>query len=532
MILKKPYAFLIKNFRIIHIIIFTLMLYISSCFNNIPSFYRNYSSNNFYDYNIAKNYLPTLGFISIIIILFAFATLIYLMNKKKKPYNLYIFSIIYYFIIIIGMFIAYENINTLYDATLTQKISRTFRDVYLILSLPQYYFLIMYLLRGIGFDIKKFNFSKDLEELEIKSDDNEEFEFIVGNETYLIKRKIHRIYREIIYYYKENAFFINIAGATIGAILIVTLFLNVSSNLKRYHIGSTLNADKFIYKLNNAYVTENDYKGNRIKANAKYIIIDLTITNKSAFTLKEEDIYILYGNNRAIHKKNLSETFSDIGKVYKGEPIPNSPTKYLFVFEIPKHTNVNHLKMLTFKGYENKDGIQTHAYREYVFKAKKIDKKLPEIISNLNNIYPLGTNLYGNSNIKIKNIEIKDKYEYNYEKCYNENYCETLTDIINPINKNNNQLLIIDYELNIDKSSLLGYITENQSLIINKFSKISYNLKEEQIIQNIYGQIYESLPNKIFYDIPKKINNNKPKYFIIKSRENNYIYQMWLTRKK
>ena len=125
------------------------------------------------------------------------------MNKKKKPIKLYIFSIIYYVILIISMLFIYNVINTLYEATLTQKLSRFYRDIFFILNLPHYYFLVMYIIRGIGFDIKKFNFSKDLQELEINAEDNEEFEFVLGTEGYLVKRKIHRIYREIIYYYKE-----------------------------------------------------------------------------------------------------------------------------------------------------------------------------------------------------------------------------------------------------------------------------------------------------------------------------------------
>ena len=204
MILKKPYAFLIKNFKIIHIIIFLLALYVNNYYIKISSFFRNYSSNNFYDYNIAKDYLPIFSFIAIILLISFISIMLYLMNKKKKPIKLYIFSIIYYVTLLISMLFIYNVINTLYEATLTQKLSRFYRDIFFILNLPHYYFLVMYLIRWIGFDIKKFNFSKDLQELEINAEDNEEFEFVLGTEGYLVKRKIHRLYREIIYYYKEN----------------------------------------------------------------------------------------------------------------------------------------------------------------------------------------------------------------------------------------------------------------------------------------------------------------------------------------
>ncbi|MDD2505678.1 MAG: hypothetical protein PHF21_05395, partial [Bacilli bacterium] len=74
--------------------------------------------------------------------------------------------------------IALGVMNSIGEASLTQRSSLAYRDFFIILSLPQYYFLIMSIIRGIGFDVRKFNFTKDLEELEIKSEDDEEFEFV------------------------------------------------------------------------------------------------------------------------------------------------------------------------------------------------------------------------------------------------------------------------------------------------------------------------------------------------------------------
>ena len=303
MILKKPYAFLIKYFKIIHIIIFLLALVINNYYVKIYKFFKNYSSSNFYDYNIAKDYLPTISFIAVIFLIGFLSIMFYLMEKKKKPTKLYIFSIIYYIVLLISMLFIYNKINTLYEATLTQRASRLYRDVYFIFNLPHYYFLFMYLVRGIGFDIKKFNFSKDMQELEIKAEDNEEFEFEFGKDNYLIKRKIHRLYREIIIYYKENKFLINIVGGTIISIILVTALINTSITIHKYHIGSSLTADKFVYKLNNAYVTSYDYKNKQISNDNKYIILDMTLTNKGTYELKPEEMYIMYnGNQEAIYK--------------------------------------------------------------------------------------------------------------------------------------------------------------------------------------------------------------------------------------
>ena len=47
MIFKKPYGFLIKNFRIIHIIITLLTIYIAINTRNILSFFRRFISNGY-----------------------------------------------------------------------------------------------------------------------------------------------------------------------------------------------------------------------------------------------------------------------------------------------------------------------------------------------------------------------------------------------------------------------------------------------------------------------------------------------------
>lgn len=526
MVLKKPYAFLIKNFKIIHILLFIFAMYVNNYYSKISSFYRNYSSTIFYDIGEASNYLPTLVFVSVTVMISVLIVIIYLMRNKKKPFSLYILSIVYYIVIIISMFFAYNQINTLFEATIDQTTSRLYRDIYLIIGLPQYYFIIMYLLRGIGFDIKKFNFNKDLEELEIKTEDNEEFEFIIGNDSYIIKRKLHRLLREIYYIYKENQLIMNAVAGTVSSIIIILIMISISSSIHRYHMGSTLNAEMFTIKLNKAYITNYDYTGKEISSDKKYLLLDMTITNKGENELRYSDLYIKYGNNKqSILNYGFVDSFSDIGPIYKGDIIKNEPTNLIFVYEVPSNTSRRNLLLSVFKGYKKtKNGI-VKDYREFKFTATNIDSTIDSTNSEINKNIELGNKLYGYSSLNIKNIEIKDKYEYSYNKCNSENVCESLTDIIIPRNQIVNSLLIIDYTLTIDNNSLLSkHNNSSDKTILNKFSKILYTKNNKEQSKSIYGNTYENLPNKILYEIPKSAKENLK--FNIKTRENNYIYNI------
>ena len=59
MIIKKPYAFLIKYFKLIHIILFFSMVYLIFKTRSIQIFFTNYASSGTYTYidNMAYNYI-------------------------------------------------------------------------------------------------------------------------------------------------------------------------------------------------------------------------------------------------------------------------------------------------------------------------------------------------------------------------------------------------------------------------------------------------------------------------------------------
>ena len=337
MVLKKPYAFLIKYFKIIHIICMAIITYNAYNFQKIVNFFSNYKSTSVSNILPASNYISIVFILSCILLISYFIMIFLLMQKKDKPSRYYLLGSIYYFILFIAIIYAYNTINELVEITIDQRTSRALRDIYLIFSLPNYYFLIMSFIRGLGFDIKKFNFNKDLVELEIKTEDSEEFEFILGNESYKIKRKIRRYLRELKYYILENKFILSIILGIIIIFIFISLFLNRTVINKIYHIGDTINTKNYTIKLNNAYITANDASGNIIKENKKYVILNATIRSNNNKALLPEYIYISLGKHKISNfKTTLSDSFSDIGISYKNDKLTNEFANYIFVFEVDK----------------------------------------------------------------------------------------------------------------------------------------------------------------------------------------------------
>ena len=107
MILKKPYAFLIKHFKIIHLILLVITSYIAYRFNKILDFFSSYNKSSILvPENAAHNYISFILFIAIIIVIIFGIIMYRLMKKKHKPSSFYLATIIYYILLFIGVIIS------------------------------------------------------------------------------------------------------------------------------------------------------------------------------------------------------------------------------------------------------------------------------------------------------------------------------------------------------------------------------------------------------------------------------------------
>ena len=85
MIIRKPYAFLIKYFKIIHIIVFILLTFSLFKLRNIYLFFKNYLITGTYLYtdNMASSYVGILLIISMIFLIGIFLSVFLLMFQRR-----------------------------------------------------------------------------------------------------------------------------------------------------------------------------------------------------------------------------------------------------------------------------------------------------------------------------------------------------------------------------------------------------------------------------------------------------------------
>lgn len=528
MILKKPYAFLIKYFKLIHLILMLLIIFFSTKFSKILSFFNGYvKGSTSISENASSIYISSILYIVLFIIL-AFSILMYLlMTKKQKPNKLYLYLFIYYIILFFSIIYAGNLINSLADATLSQQESRAYRDIYLILSMPNYLFIILSFIRGIGFDVKKFNFGKDLSELEISSEDSEEFEIALENDNYKAKRRIRRTIRELKYYILENRFIFTVICGLLLLVSIVLIGLKIFVTDASSSIGQTINANGFSYTLNKAYETKLNYRGNKIKKEKKYIILDMNITNNlTVRNVKSEYMYLSYDNQKAYFKTSNKNNFSDLGVVYSDDDITQGKTiNKLLVFEIPDNVEEDKYTLYIYDQTKyNKDG-EEYIYKKYTFTPERPDGKLDEEEKKLNEEIKLGEKLFGNSFITIEAANISGAYEYKYNDCPYNGSCIEKIDVELPSDPVNKKLLIIRYKLVKDPKSLFLKNNDINSLF-NKYMNISYKNNDKVTEISADARINSKIDNIIILEVPQSVENYKDVNLVYKTRYNKYLINL------
>ena len=102
MIFRKPYAFLIKNFRLIHFMVAFLMSYVTFKTYHLLNFFNAYIQRGYFRHEgqLPSTYVPFHIFVLVIIITAIMTVIFLLMRVKNKPRLYYLVTIIFYLVII------------------------------------------------------------------------------------------------------------------------------------------------------------------------------------------------------------------------------------------------------------------------------------------------------------------------------------------------------------------------------------------------------------------------------------------------
>ena len=477
MILRKPYAFFIKHFKLFHIIMTLLLGYLILKVAAVNNFFNNYMQAK--EIVIGKDLVDPLFSVFIYItaylfILTSFCVLVLMIYKRKNPFY-YLFQILLGIAFIVFIGVAKTTIGTMETEIVTLRTIRLVRDFLTLLMLFGTIFLILNFVRSIGFSVRKFDFEEGFDGLNINEEDNEEFELDISIDSNEYRRKLRRRLRNFKYFYRERKFIIDFSILFVVLISIfVTSFL--MGNFKKYHNEKDIfTTSQHIMEIKESYLIKDDYKDN-IAENSKFIILKLNIKNSytSNRTFRVASSQIYSGKNKYYHDRDYINNFTDLGIVYDDQKLSDDAKDYLLVYKLDINDNTDDL---IFK-YND---INTD--KDYLVKLNPIDLKENMQIKD----YKLGETLKINDNfngeIIIKNYDIKSNFKVDYKFCVTDSECFNSSEYLYPslTGRNNKALLKINGSLEYKKGSISG-VTNLSDLII-KFASIDYEIKDQKFSQ-------------------------------------------------
>ena len=506
MILRKPYAFIIKHFRIIHLLLLLPMLYLVFKTKAIITFLGSYINNGYalssdiVLESLTSKYINVFMFLAVIIILGVIVLLAFILQNKNKPTKFYNVSIVYYVVLLIALTGCFSILELIKADMLDNSLARIARDLAIVVHYSQYIFIIFTIIRGVGFDVKRFDFKSDLEDLQISSEDNEEFEFLVGKDTYKTKRTIRRFFRELKYYYQENKFIFTVIFLILIVVLGSFIYMNKQVKEKVYKETETLSFGNLYLTINDSYVSYVSLSGQNIESNKAYIILQLKVANR----YRENQIFnygnlqLVSNNKRITPNLSLGNYFIDLGSPFKTNQVSgNSEFDGILVYEIDKKDVSSSYNLETYYAYDStakENSIKNHTIKinpSIISDSIQTNSVNPGALVNLD-----GTHL-GKTNFTLKNYELMNRYTYDINGVTNEIYIDLIQD-------SNKTLMIIDYDLTLDETSDYMKSNKNYQTFFEDFMHLEYKVDNKNYKSDIELINPSNYSDKLIF----KVNNN------------------------
>ena len=530
MILRKPYAFLIRNFKLIHIILTILMILFFIKMRNIAGFLNGYVDENLFNQTlgVVSKYIGIWAFLLPIMIITILAVVMSLLKMKNKPVRFYWISIIAYIIEFIVMIIAYSIFNDIQLGQVSANFTSIFSELFDAISYLTLPFTIIALIRGVGFNVKQFNFKKDLIELDISDEDSEEFEVEVEFDTEDFKAKINRKLRFFKYVYLENKLvFISLGVISVIAI-IAGIFIYFASQERIYNEKEVFKTPSLNLRVENSYKTKFGSNGSTIRKDKFYVIVDLTVVNTTdnEVSLPYKYIYLRVGDTKKYAPTdNYRDEFTEFGlRFISTDKIkPKEKRQVVLVYELDLEYEKSLLRFEYVLKRAANDDDKIFEYLKVDLKPKEFKEVEKVSESNLGDKLQFKNSLIEGTEIQIDEVEISKRFNHKYKQTIGGVERE-FTKAIIPTDTSSYKKTIMKLKINLKKNSDL--YQRLYSNFYEKYANIEYEINGKTILQK--ARIIDLTPENseyLYLEVVEEIStaNKVTLVFTIRDKEYRYI---------
>lgn len=517
MIVRKPYAFLIKNFKKIHIFMFILCAYIYYKTVSLSSFIREFMDLFSYDsYNepISK-YTGFLPIFCILLLIASSVALIILLKHKNKPWKMYLILAAEYTALLIAFAFTASYFNS-YSGSLETTGIRALRDIVFILTIPQYAVFIILGIRILGVDLNKFDFKSDSEYLELSDSDREEVEISLNLDKDSVKRTYRKIKRNLGYFYKEHRLVINIVILLLVAVIAYKSYVYIFITNKSYKQGDIINTNGYSLKINNSYYTDKDYKGDIVETNNSFVILDVTIKNNAKKRKVNFNRFHIMNRtyNHSPTNKTYETAFKDLGTTIEDLTLSSGEEKtLLLIYKVSAKEELD--KFVLY--YQELNGNDKHL-RKIKLKLNNLSKINQEKQVELGDVMTIDTPTMDEEFI-FDEITITDTVSYGRKVCDNDS-CQVKEYQTSPIK--GYKILKIEFSSNdFSGKDMIDFLSDYGKISYIDNSKTRKGLKIKNALDtlNYYGKY-------VYLKVPDNLATANEIKLIITARNNQYIYKL------
>ena len=514
MIIRKPYAFLIKNFRKIHIFLLVLSFFVAYKLYDVSRFVSEFTEFGTYDLykNPITKHITIFLTIAILFLIIGSLALMFLLRHKQKPWKIYLIPVIEYFSLLFVLSMIKSFFKT-YTGTVAATDLVMSKDLLFVFSILQIVSIGIFAMRILGLDIKKFNFNVDQEFLELNEEDREEIEIGLDIDKNTFIRGYKRLIRNLKYIYQEHKFIFKVIFCIVGVIILFTGFMTIFVTHKSYKEGEFYSVNGFTFRVNSAYFTDKDYKGKVIARKSNFIVVDITIVNQAEpRTIYLENFHVKNGISDSITTNRTYETeFKDLGNTYEStrKLKRDEQLDCIMVYKVDKELNKNGFVLY----YQEGNGY----LRKIKLKLKDLSKVEEPVNLKIGDEIDLG---FRNNNdvISFESAITHEEIEY------------TTRNIDTNGTTLNEQKLIINGDNRILDISFSSETWDAKNMIdfLKNYGKLIYKDSEgEKVEIDIVNPINKTYYGKsIFLQVPVELESSEDVSLDLVIRNKHYIYKI------
>ena len=525
MILRKPYAFFIKKFKVIHAILAVLISFVLYRFITLYNFFRLYSIDYrgvLGDFSVTR-YIGSFSLVFIIFILLLTILLLSVLFYKKKPLNLYVYNLLLYVFVLIVFFFCHRNLGQIDRSILDVRVSKALRDFCFIAVIFQVISLIFVIVRTIGFDIKKFDFSSDLQELDISDEDSEEIEVALDFDINNVISSFRKNIRNFKYFYFEHRFLINIIALIIIVFSGLIIYYYASAFSTSVGEGKSFSAGGSTINVTDTYIVDSDSFGNRIVSNdSAVVLIKFQIKGYSKI-FNIGGVTLRIGEFSYAHDNDLAKKIDDLGVPYSNEKLTSEFKSYILAFEIPSSLDDKAMKLKFNNGSIFTGGKIVSKYCYVNLNKKDLRKSDGKYNSKLGKSINFNDSILGVSNLKINSYEINDNFKLSYNYCYSKGKCYESFEYLTPSTSGSyfKSLMKIDGEFNLNDFSVYDFF--------NTYGYINYKIGDDWYKSRIQSSTVKPKKAKsedLYIEVPLDSKDSSSLYFTFEIRNKSYKYAL------